>query len=277
MIRIKNTLKTLLYFTFLSTISHSQGLFDGYFKGKHNLDIAVSGAFQTSTRYLAGKKEVNLGRQIAIGGVFGAYGITNNFDVVLSVPFVGQTIQDGSLGLKYGFKPITVAKSRLQFIGALAFSTPLTRYGTEDLNASGQQATILAPKLIIQLTLPSGFFWQVQTGYNIAFQPVPSSIVASTKIGLAKNKWYFDVWYDVQQSQGGLDYLGQSKLTYSFRELGVNYQRIGGTVYHGFSSKFGAFINGSQVLAGRNSFINTTVGVGVVFKFTLSKILMRTN
>ncbi len=247
----------------------AQGLFDGFSKGKGNGDVALSAGIQLSEIYVAGTTELIYGRDNLVGGIFAIGGISDRWDVLVSLPYVHNTVQDISFGTKYRFIAKKRNKSTISAFGALHFSTPLVNYPTEIKFAAGQKATQIAPRMIVQYDNENGFFLQGQTSYSYAFDPVPSFYQFSFKGGWHGNHLYTDVWYDQQIGEGNVDFLG--KVPYdSFRELTYSYSRIGGTIYYGIS-KWGFFANGSLVLKARNGWLFTTLGVGVVRKFSVKK------
>lgn len=252
---------TLLVYSFTTS---AQGLLDGYNKGKGNLDIATSAFFQTSDIFIGGNgNEFNISRDILSIGAFGAFGITDRWDVIANIPLINGQLQDFGVGTKYKLLNTKIGGKSLSVFPAVTFSFPLSNYETQSTQAVGQRATVLSPRIIIQQNLPAGLFLQIQGGYNYALTPVVSSIPLSTKIGGAYGKFYFDVWYDYQKAEGGIDYPTSD----SFRTLGVDHQRFGGVFYYQIKKKYGLFANYSYTYAGRNTGKALGFGAGAVFKF----------
>ena len=152
----------------------------------------------------------------------------------------------------------------------MGIALPSWNYPTESGQAIGQRAVIIQPFLFGQYKNDNGFFIQLQSHYNYALSPVPSSIDASLKIGFAGAKWYSDVWYNTQYGFGDKDYQGNVSFN-SFRELTTSFDRVGGVIYYSISNKIGVFINGSYVLSGRNISKSLNLGGGVVFKINTKK------
>ncbi|MCJ8288214.1 MAG: hypothetical protein HRT58_02700 [Crocinitomicaceae bacterium] len=273
-------MKTILLIFTLSicSISFSQGLIDGYFKGKGKVDIALSGFYQKAESYFAGVDELQFPNQyisfedktFTSFGVFAEYGITSKWDVIANVPLINGSFQDAAVATKYELVKTKVGGRNLSIIPALAVSFPLTNYETENFNAIGQRATVFSPKLVLQHNLPHGLFVQVQSGYNYALSPVTSSVAASAKIGGSFGKLYVDVWYDFQHGFGEKDFLSTDPPFSSFRELVVSYQRVGGVVYYELAKKFGVFVNSSFIFDGRNAYKSLGFGGGVVFKLKVN-------
>jgi hypothetical protein len=260
-------MKTLLFCIIsFSFLGNSQGLLDGYLKGKKNLDLAFSAVYQTSSTFYAGTNRIELSRNIFSIGAFAAYGLTDKWDVVVNLPLINGQLQDGAIGTKYQLVKTKIGGKQLSILPALTFSTPLSNYNTENSQAVGQRATVMSPRLIVQQNLPFGLFIQLQSGYNYALSPVASSVPFSAKIGGGFGKLYVDVWYDYQQGFGDKDYLGAIPYS-SFREFVVNHNRIGGVFYYSLKEKTGVFLNYSYTINGRNTAEALGIGAGVVLKF----------
>ncbi|MFK7785193.1 MAG: hypothetical protein AB8B56_08755 [Crocinitomicaceae bacterium] len=263
----------------MCSFSFSQGLIDGYFKGKGNIDIATSGFFQTTRNYFAGGVEVSLSNPPFAGngvrkfnsvGLFAEYGITDKWDVIVNAPFINGSFQDGSIATKYQLLKTKVSGRDFSVLPALQVSFPLTDYPTENLEAIGQRATLISPRIVVQHSLPKGLFIQAQTGYNYALDPVASSVSASVKLGGSFGKFYTDIWYDFQRSFGDKNFLSSDPPFSSFRELAVGFKRIGGVIYYGINDTFGVFANASYIFDGRNSYKIYGVGGGLVIKLHLN-------
>jgi hypothetical protein len=275
-------MKTILSIIAMSmcSIGFSQGLIDGYFKGKGKLDMALSGYTQTAKSYFAGETEVELGGPLGSTifpesekkfnsiGFFAEYGITAKWDVIVSVPFINKVFQDGAVATKYEAVKTKIGGRDFSVIPALQVSFPLTNYETENLNSVGQRATLITPKVVLQHSLPKGLFIQAQTGYNYGLAPVASSVGASVKLGGSFGKFYTDVWYDFQHGFGDKDFLKPPAV--SFREYVVSFQRVGGVVFYSINDTFGVFANASYIFDGRNAYKMPGFGGGVVVKLKVN-------
>ena len=201
--------------------------------------------------------------------VFAEYGITDKWDVIVNAPFINGHFQDGGVATKYELLRAKVGGRDLSIIPALQVSFPMTNYETENLEAIGQRATLISPKIVVQHNLPKGLFVQAQTGYNYALDPVASSVGASVKLGGSFGKFYTDVWYDFQHGFGDKDFLKPPPV--SFREYTVSLHRFGGVVYYGINNTFGVFVNGSYIFKGRNSYRIYGFGTGLVIKLKVNE------
>ena len=266
-----------LLFVLPVLFSYGQGRVDGFFKGKGNLDFVVSGGYENNKNYFAGKNKIALGREIVIANTFIAYGITDRLDVNFSLPYImvntnTKGLQDASLFLKY--KLFRINKERFArcpswLNGDMAIaggvSSNFTDYQTEGGNAIGQQAKTIDLRPVLQMYFPQGVFATLQAGYTYKINPVPNSLSPAIKVGVANSKLYADVWYEYQYSFGGLDYQGTPSPS-SFRELGVNFHKIGTTVYAPIKNKFGIFAGASYIISGRNTSQGLGVNAGIVLK-----------
>ena len=251
---------------------NAQGRVDGFFKGQGNLDLAISGAFEGNSKFLGNGTVHNIPRTIFAGSAFVAYGISDKLDINVSVPYIvvngNGGLQDGAVYLKYYLKSVKKSKSKfLDLVLAAGFSSNFTNYQTGGASALGQQAKQFDIRPVFQLYFPKSVFATVQTGFTYKFDPVPNAFPLAVKVGIAKSKFYADVWYDFQHSFGGIDYPTGD----SFRKLGVSYHKIGGTFYKPIKNKFGIFVGASYTLTGRNTAQGIGINAGFVLKHNKKK------
>jgi len=262
-------MKYVLFLILLNSYFHgySQGRVDGFYKGKGNFDAVLSGGYEHNPYYFAGRNKITLTRDIYILNTFLAYGITDKFDVNFSLPYINvnnneKSLQDLSLTLKH---LIFKLPSKTSISGSLGFSSNLTNYQTGGGSAIGQQAKVIDGRIVIHQPLKNSIFLTAQTGYSYKFNPTPSALPFAIKLGIAHAKFYADVWYEYQYSFGGLDYKG-TPAPMSFKELGVDYHKIGATFYKQIKKKLGVVIGGSYVFLGRNSVQGFGINAGIVYK-----------
>ncbi|TNE53245.1 MAG: hypothetical protein EP338_11965 [Bacteroidetes bacterium] len=252
---------------FLSSGLLAQGLIDGFFKGKGNLDLAVSASYQQAKQYYAGRNLINLERNIQANSIYAAYGLHPKIDVVANIPVINGQLQDFGFMGKFALLNLNIKQGKFTAFAGIGGSFPLSNYRTETSQAVGQRAIQIIPRLGFQWMLGNGFFIQSQSGYNYSLDPVPSSFPFSVKLGLAQSNWYYDAWFDFQEGDGNADYQGSVPFT-TFRELVTSYQRVGGTIYRGIGPRWGVFLNGSYTLSGRNTGKAWSAGLGAVIKFS---------
>ncbi len=229
---------------------YAQAPIDGFNKGKGNATIVGAFSNENFAKYYAADGLRNIKRTTQAYSFFGVVGISDRFDVQMSLPYVvsgtQQSLQDISIYMKYAL----LNKGKTKLLGAFGQSSPLADYQTEGLYALGQQASALDARLILQQDLGNGLFVMAQSGYIRRTTPTPSSVPFSAKIGYASGKIYADLWLDYQHAFGGSDYADGQGL--SFRTLGVGYTKIGGQVYKPFNQHIGLSLGGSYVITGRN-------------------------
>ena len=256
----------------LSTIainSYSQGRVDGFYNGKGNTEIVLGGGTEFAKRYFAGNDKISVSRTIYNANIFIAAGLFNKLDLYLSTPYVSinktGSIQDGSAFLKAEALHRKLSHGELSISMALGFSGNLANYQTEGLSAIGQQAKVLDIRPVVHYFSKGGWFGTLQFAYGYKSDPVPDCINGSLKIGRATSKLYFDVWYDHQTCLGGLDYRGTPAPS-TFKELRVNYHKLGATFYSPIFERLGAFAGTSYVITGRNIGQGINVNIGLVLK-----------
>lgn len=257
----------LIIFLLISLNATSQGLFDGFLKGKGNNDLALSFTSQNSNQYFAGFNLINYKRNLGVISLFSEYGLTKRIDLIASIPLINFKLQDASIGVKYAIVNKEFNRGKLTIMPAFAFSTPLSNYPTDIGQAVGQKATTFQFKGIFQYQFNDNWFIQTQGGYHHTLDPVPSAAVFSGKLGFMHKKLYFDFWYDQQEGIGNKDYQGSVPFN-SFRELVVSHQKIGGVAYHQTFNKFGLFLNWSYLFKGRNTGKAYSIGAGLVWKLS---------
>ncbi len=260
---------SIIFFLTL-TAAFSQGKIDGFYKTQHTGSVVLGVGFEDPKKYLAGNDKLDLSRSLYYVNLYSDYGITDNLNVAASLPFLSSNkesnFQDVSFMLKYKAFQTNFENGSLELSFAAGFSTPVTNYQLGGLNDIGQQATIFETRAMAHYKFNSGWFATLQSGYSIKLQETPNSIPATLKIGKATTNLYFDLYYDYQHSFGGIDYLGTSK-PQNFKEFGVDFHKIGGSVYKPISEKFGAYVALSYIVGGRNTFVGAAYGTGIVYNY----------
>lgn len=262
--------KILILLLLISNFCLSQGKIDGFYKGKNNGSVVLGLGFEDTKNYFAGTERTDISRSLFYTSIFGAYGITDNLDINLSLPYLvsddNANFQDVAVLLKYRLIQQSSSKGSLELSVATGISTNVVDYQINGLNAIGQQATIIETKGMFHYKWNSGWFVTGQSGFSFKFEETPSSLPATLKVGKATSNWYYDFYYDFQYSFGGIDYLGTPR-PQNFKEFGVDFHKVGGSVYKPFSSTFGAYVNLSYVISGRNVFQGPGYGIGLVYNF----------
>ncbi len=262
-----------ILFLFLSICEgFTQGKIDGFYRGSGNASTSLGLGYEDTPNYFVGTEKSDIGRTLFFGSAFVAYGITPDFDINTSLPFFVSNdklrVQDITLFLKYRFYTFEFENSRLEISSGLGFSSPLSDYETGGLNDIGQRATILETRGMFHYHCNTGWFLTLQSGYSFKFEEVPNSFPLTFKAGRAMSKWYYDVWYDYQNSSGGIDYRGTPP-PQNFKEIGVDYHKAGGTIYRPLGQDFGIYASFSYTISGRNVFQGAGYGIGLVYNFSM--------
>jgi len=249
--------------------SSAQGLLDGYMKGKGKTDIALSGAFETGSKFLLEDGSTNISRSIASVNLFAAHGITNWLDGVTSLPFISNGgkesgLQDASFFIRAKLIETDIKSVKARFMLGAGYQFPVTDYETESSFAIGQQAESKEIRGIIQLE-KGNYFLMLKGGYSFRNRPNTDALPLVAKIGIAKEKYYADLFVDYLEADGGGNYLPLNERT-TFKELGVSYLRVGGNLYRPFSDLIGGVVGAAYTLDGRNIGQTLRVSVGLVVK-----------
>lgn len=260
----------LVFFSLFFSEAFSQGKIDGFYRGKGNTTAVVGLGFEDGKNYFAGTEKTDISKSLYYVNLYGAYGITDNLDVAVALPYLSSNknngLQDISVFLKHLIYQKNTESGNFQITLGAGFSTPVSDYDIGGLNDIGQQATVFEGRALAHYFWKTGWFATLQSGYSLKLEETPNSIPVTLKVGKAMAKWYYDFYYDYQHSFGGIDYLG-TPAPQNFKEFGSDYHKLGGSVYTSFSENFGGFINLSYTLGGRNTFQGQGYGVGVVYNF----------
>lgn len=279
----------------LASTAQAQSLVSGFMAGKQHGSVVFTGtAERYSNVFLVPDKvgEVPIFREVQVSSLnlYANYGVTDNVEVVLSVPYIqsrgkaddrvlqdqGYTntrrgLQDVSALLKFKTFSTPVGNSQLDLLGVVGVSTPASNYQSQaDLAyiiAIGNRATKFTTLGIAQLRTPSGVFVMGQAGYSLRTNPVPNAFLAETKVGYAGLNLYAEAWASYQQSSSkGTDIL-QPGFTGLFTATQVNYTRVGVSVFKPLTKGFGVTAGASRYLAGRNVGQSTGVSLGVAYNY----------
>jgi hypothetical protein len=221
--------------------------------------------------------------------LYTSYGISDRFDMVLSLPYIkaeGQAsevvlrelgyentrsgIQDLSVFAKYNPLTLDFDGNKLQFVLGAGVSTPLGSYkvdeGLQSIIAIGNRSTRLTGLGIAHFQTAGGFFLSTQAGYSLRSDEVPNALLGEIKAGIALSKFYADVWYAGQVSDGGTDILADG-FTGFFPATNVSFNRAGVNIYVPIGGGFGISAGASKYLNGRNIGESTGFSGSLVFSF----------
>ncbi|MEM7087532.1 MAG: transporter [Bacteroidota bacterium] len=265
-------MRALIFIFFILVISEgfAQGKIDGFYQEPGSGTTVLGFGFEDSKNYRAGRRKTDLGRSVYYVNLYANYGILENLSTSISIPYIvsddQHNLQDITLLLKYRILQSEKKNSVFELSLAGGISTPLSNYDLGGLNDIGQQATVIESRAMAHYKKNNGWFMTLQSGYSLKLQEVPHSIPMTVKLGRATAQWYYDLFYDLQYTFGGIDYRGTPR-PQNFREFGTDFHKIGGSVYTSFSDHFGGYISLTYTLAGRNVFVGAAYGLGVVYQF----------
>lgn len=271
-------MKFMVLILFLcSTCLYSQPAVDGFMRGKSNLDLAVGVTYESYGQYFSSLNKTRaISRTSTTGSLYASYGITDWLDVQVNAPYIYTKtnfsgFQDFSSYLKIKaldlvFKDV----KKINLLVTVGGSFPMTDYKTENQFSIGQQATAFDGRLVAQYKSENGFFAMVQGGYTYRADPVPSGIPLALKVGIARQAYYLDFWYDQQFTSEGNDY-DEYRMDprFTFRSFGVSYGKLGITYYKPLFGNGGVSATVSYVLWGRNVGQSFGISLGYVQRFKL--------
>jgi len=257
----------------------AQSLVSGFMNGKGKGSVALSYAYEQYDKVLLAPNDadgVPVFNEVTLtsASIYGAYGLTNRLDVVMSLPHIKAEgdadptvlnelgfensrsgLQDLSLYLRYNPYSLELGENQLDFILAAGLKTPLGDYrvdeGLQSIVAIGNRATSVNGIGMAQFRTPSGFFAGAQAGYSFRSDEVPNALLGEIKLGYAGRGIYVDAWYAGQVSDGGVNILGEGFVGF-FPATDVTYTRAGVTVYVPVAAGFGVSGGAGRYLSGRN-------------------------
>ena len=263
-----------------SVAGSAQGPVDGYMKPKGDLDVALGLSLTGATNFIGGDgamvRQEFRGRLL---GLYAAYGVTDDLDVVASAPYVitatTNGLQDGGVYAKYRVwsKPVGAEDKRvgtLDVIAAAGVQVPLSDYEVVANGAIGQRARLVQPRLVTQWN-GKGYFVSAIAGYNYRFDGLDTQelariqetrpgyrpeqpadqLVGLFRAGIPGRRFYVDAWLELQRTLGGEDFTqGVEELVQAYR---VDYNQVGGTLYYSESEHWGFAAGAARVIGGRNT------------------------
>jgi hypothetical protein len=216
-------------------------------------------------------------------------GVTNNFNVVVNLPYITATgnasesslkdlgfsnkrdgLQDLKIYTKYNFKSFVKNNHQIDFIGVLGLELPMgykANEGLQSIIAIGDESRKLNFSGIMMYKNKSGFFGSGQIGNTFKNNKVPNALTSEWKLGFAAKRFYVDAFFATQlNSSYGVDIL-QPGFEGFFPATKVNYTRIGINAYVPIKKYIGLTAGANKYVSGRNLGIATGIYGGLVFNF----------
>lgn len=293
---IKKQLLFILAVTTLGCVNtaFSQSPISGFMQGKGKGNVSISYSYEKYDKVFFIPEEVDgvpvfNETKIYSTSIYATYGITDQVDVVVVLPYVTakgnatqevltnlnlenerKGFQDVSIFVKYSPFNFDFGSSSLRLIGALGLKTPLSNYkveeGFQSIIAIGNRSTTVSTTGMAMFRMDSGVFASAQLAGNYASNDVPNSYATELKVGYAAKLFYGDVYIANQKSTGGVDIFGEGFAGY-FPITKVNYTKIGMDLYTPIYQDFGVSVGASTLVAGRNIGKSTGFYGGLVYKF----------
>lgn len=278
----------------LPFLAIAQSPVSGFMKKKGEGSVVVSYASEKYSKVFLVPQEIDgvpvfNDVKIESQSLYAEYGVTNNFNVVVNLPYITATgnasqavltnlnyenkrsgLQDLKIYGKYNFNSYVFGNNQLDFIGVLGVEKPMNYKSDEGLQsilAIGDNATKLNVSGILMFKNKSGFFASGQIGNTFKNNKVPNALTSELKLGFAASKFYIDGFFATQlNSSAGVDIL-QPGFNGFFPATKVNYTRVGLNAYFPFTKHVGITAGANTYLTGRNIGKSTGFYGGLVFNF----------
>ena len=291
---IKKQLLSVIAFAVATAAVTAQSPVSGFMQGKGNGNIVVSYNMEKYDKVFLVPQEVDgvpvfNEVEITSASLYATYGIFDNLDIVVSLPYIeskGQAsdavlsnlnfensrsgLQDITAFLKFNPFNYDIGSSKLSFSGAFGVKTPLGDYvvdeGLQSIVAIGNRGTTFSAIGIGMFKTKSGIFATGQFGGIVSYENVPDAYLSELKLGYAASKIYVDAFIAKQVSTGGVDIAGEG-FTGVFPTTRVNYTKAGLNIYVPILKSVGIATGASSVLDGRNIGKSTGYYGALVYKF----------
>lgn len=285
----------------LPTLTHAQGLVDGFMKGKRKGSLALTASQEAFDSYYIGTKEVknsNLGTiTTQTLNAYASYGLDYDLDLIVNATYIRadasagywqkqEGLQDVSAALRWEAFDYKIGKARLSWLFAVGYSIPMQNYVIDSPVAIGHGSKNLDGRTLLHLKA-GGFFLTGQYGYirrsavkldrpvnyydpgdpnnlnpNSGFKiNVPDVTDLVIRSGFATKYFYVDGWWQRQTPYGTGTDIGPG---IPFPTNAIGFTRAGATLYVPLIKKFGVTANYSTTLDGRNVGKATRISGGIV-------------
>jgi hypothetical protein len=292
---IKKRLLSVIALAIVTTATvTAQSPVSGFMQGKGKGNIVMSYGMEKYSKVFLVPKEIDgvpvfNEVEISSASVYATYGLTDELDLVVSLPYVSATgnaseavltnlnfenkrigVQDISIFLKLNPFNYNVGSSKLSFIGALGYKAPVGDYradeGLQSIIAIGNRAKTVSLIGIAMFKTKSGIFTTGQFGGLMNINSLPDGYMSEIKLGYAASKIYGDVFLANQTSVTGVDILGNGFQGF-FPATKVDLTRIGLNLYAPVYKNIGLAAGANAYIAGRNLGKSTGFYGALVYKF----------
>lgn len=286
----------LLYFAFLFSplMGFGQGPLNGFMQGKGKGAVVISETRESYKKAYIGAllvDDVPVFHSVLLNSItlFATYGITDDLDVVINLPYIQSKgsgnrdilevlefqnyrrgVQDLGLYFKYNVYETELNGSRINLISAIGIQHPMGAYrvddGLQSILAIGNRATKISIRAIGNYLHQSGLFASVSIGYSENSGVVPSAFLSELKAGFASKEIFAEIYLDSQNSYDGTDILGLD-FDGGFPATKVNYSRLGMSLFRPIGSGFGFSFGVRTLIEGRNIGKATGYSLGLGYSF----------
>ncbi|WP_256867449.1 hypothetical protein [Winogradskyella forsetii] len=279
----------------LTTFCMAQSPVSGFMKKKGDGALVLSYSHESYDKVFLVPEEINgvpTFNDVTITSIslYGEIGISDNFNLVLNVPYIESEgnasqavldnngfenkrsgVQDLKIYAKYRFYSSNLGNSSLDLIGAIGLETPLGDYradeGIQSIIAIGNEVSSFNALGIATFKTNSGIFATGQAGYSFKGNGAPHALISELKLGYAASKFYVDAFVANQLSESdGVDILAEGFEGF-FPATRVNFTRVGINAYAPLYGGVGLTAGANTYVAGRNLGKATGFYGGLVYSF----------
>ena len=278
----------------LPVMAIAQSPVSGFMKKKGEGSVVLSYASEKYDKVFLVPKEIDgvpvfNEVQITSQSLYAEYGVTDNFNVVVNLPYITAMgsasqevltnlnfeikragLQDIKIYGKYNFHSYVSGNNQIDFIGVLGVEKPMgykADEGLQSILAIGDNATKLNVSGILMFKNKSGVFASGQIGNTFKNNKVPNALTSELKLGYAASKFYIDGFFATQlNSSAGVDIL-QPGFDGFFPATKVNFTRVGVNAFYPATKHIGITAGANSYLSGRNIGKSTGFYGGLVFSF----------
>ncbi|OGX83538.1 hypothetical protein BEN47_17465 [Hymenobacter lapidarius] len=264
----------------------AQHLVGGFAQGKGRAAVALSYTRESFDQFYLGTQKTPIAIRklddIVIESVnlYAAYGVTDQVDVVVNLPYISaqsrrldsdlkvreRNLQNGAAVVQWHAYRKPCGGGTLSATGAVGVSTPLSSYRTNLIYGIGNQSSHLNPSLLLQYQRANGLFATGQGGYSFRSSQVPDAVLLAAKVGYAGARFYADASLTNQTSTSGIDIGGPGFTPARFPETRVSTTNLGVSVYVPVAGPAGLSLGGGTRIDGRNAGALRWGSAGLVVK-----------
>jgi hypothetical protein len=292
---IKKRLLSIIALAIVTTASvTAQSPVDGFMQGKGKGNVVLSYGMEKYDKVFLVPKEVDgvpVFREVEISSaaLYATYGITDQLDLVVSLPYVAAEgnaseavltnlnfenkrsgLQDFSVFLKFNPFNYNIGSSKLSFTGVLGYKAPAGDYkvdeGLQSIIAIGKREKVVSLIGIAMFKTKSGIFATGQFGGLMNVNNLPDAYMSEIKLGYAASKFYGDVFLANQTSVTGVDILANGFQGF-FPATKVDLTRVGLNLYAPVYKSIGVAGGANTYIEGRNLGKATGFYGALVYKF----------